>query len=125
MEAHKVTDFKKKEEADAFLDKLRAGIQKRQKDFESGRFVTFGPAKVVVSSLDVKGAAAFAEARKSVARPTEVTLFLNEGAWIACQELGIELLDLDAIDKTVPDQAKEVVNESFRTLSPYASNPSS
>jgi hypothetical protein len=122
MHAHKVIDFKTTKEADTFLELLRTGISKRQKDYESNRFpMTFGPIKVIVQSLDVVGSAAFAEERKSVPRHTEMTLFLNEGAYIACKELNLGVVDLGGTDNTIPSQAKEIINEDFRTRESHPS----
>jgi hypothetical protein len=123
MQAHKVIDFRTTEEAMAFLEALRRGIERRQRDYRANRFpVTFGPVSVYVWSLNAMGAAAFAAQRQSVPRPTPMTYFLSEGASVACDELALGTLDLGGTDKTIPQQAKLELNAvEFRTVAPYAS----
>lgn len=122
MQVDAVTDFPSVAEGNAFLDSLRTNIQQRQKDFVANRFsMTFGPVDVFVWSLDAAGAAAFAKERNSVARPTPITLFFNEGAVVACREFGLKFTDLGGEDKTLPRQAKQVINEQIRTVEPHAS----
>lgn len=121
MDAHAVTDFKTEDEGRSFIESLEAGVRGRQKDFERGRFpMTFGPLIVEVWSLDALGAAAFAARRNSVARPTDITYFLSEGAVAACAELGLEFLDLGGSDKEIPREAKQILKAEFRTTEPHA-----
>jgi hypothetical protein len=122
MQAHVVTDFNSTKDANDFLVALRAGIVAREKEYIQNRLAcSYGPIEVHVWSLDKLGAAAFAEERMSFPRMTEIALFLDEGAYIACLELELKVIDLGGTDKTIPRQAKEIINEKFRTLRPYAS----
>jgi len=115
MQAAKVAGFQSIAESETFLRSLREALLLNDTDYRANKLtISFSPIKVIVWSLDLKGAANFAQEKNSQPGHSPISLFFNEGACRACQEISLRFNDLGGIDKTIPGQAREVINENFR-----------